>query len=75
MSKKGIVDSAVRAEGKDALLKEKAPKVQERVITDLVAYAALERAIEEGENSGYLDQFDFDSHLNQLQAHKNGPSV
>ena len=75
MSKKGIVDSAVRAEGKDALLKEKAPKVQERVITDLVAHAALERAIEEDENSGYLDQFDFDSHLNQLQAHKNGPSV
>ena len=75
MSKKGIVDSAVRAEGKDALLKEKAPKVQERVITDLVAFAALERAIEEGEKSGYLDQFDLDTHLNQLQAQKNGPSV
>ena len=28
--------------------------------------AALSKAIQEGEDSGYLDQFDFDSHLKEL---------
>ena len=32
---------------------------------------ALSRAIEEGESSGYLELFDFDSHLQQLSIPKN----
>ncbi len=33
--------------------------------------AALRAAIEEGENSGYVEDFDFESHLEELKAKRN----
>lgn len=32
---------------------------------------ALQSAIEEGESSGYLDNFDFESHLKELKTKRN----
>ena len=32
---------------------------------------ALRAAIEEGENSGYVEDFDFESHLEELKAKRN----
>ena len=66
MLKTDIGDLAVRAEENNTSLKEEALIEKELIKTDLVASSALKRAIEEGEESGYIEQFDFKAHLDKL---------
>lgn len=41
-----------------------------RLEEDEKKIAALRSAIEEGESSGYIEDFDFNAHLNQLKANR-----
>ena len=41
-----------------------------RLEEDEQKISALRSAIEEGESSGYIEDFDFNAHLNQLKANR-----
>ena len=41
-----------------------------RLEEDEKKISALRSAIEEGESSGYIEDFDFNAHLNQLKANR-----